>query len=129
MNTHNTNRYSALAMFLHWLLALGLVGMFAVGLYMADLPFSPQRLKLYNWHKWAGVTILALSALRLGWRLVHRPPALPQSIELATQGGHLDVHFLTEPLQILSEPPQLGGISNGLRHGSALRDHAGGQLL
>ena len=42
---------------------------------MTDLPLSPQRLKLYNWHKWAGVLILALSAARLLWRLTHRPPA------------------------------------------------------
>jgi cytochrome b561 len=44
---------------------------------MSDLPLSPTRLKLYNWHKWAGVTILALSAARLLWRLSHRPPAGP----------------------------------------------------
>lgn len=68
-------RYSSVAIALHWLLALAIVGAFCVGLYMADLPFSPLRLKLYNWHKWAGVTILALSALRLLWRLTHRPPA------------------------------------------------------
>ncbi|MDN3919652.1 cytochrome b [Roseateles violae] len=68
-------RYGAVAIALHWLLALAIVGAFGVGLYMSGLPFSPARLKLYNWHKWAGVTILALSALRLLWRLTHRPPA------------------------------------------------------
>ena len=67
-------RYTAAAIALHWLLALAIVGAFSLGLYMADLPLSPQRVKLYNWHKWAGVTILALSALRLLWRLTHRPP-------------------------------------------------------
>ena len=67
-------RYGGLAIAFHWLLALAIVGAFSVGFYMADLPFSPFRLKLYNWHKWAGVTILALSALRLLWRLAHRPP-------------------------------------------------------
>jgi len=67
-------RYSPVAMALHWLLALAIIGSFSVGLYMADLPFSPMRLKLYNWHKWAGITILTLSALRLLWRLTHRPP-------------------------------------------------------
>jgi len=60
---------------LHWLLALMILGSLAVGLTMTGLPFSPLRLKLYNWHKWAGVAILALSALRLLWRLTHRPPA------------------------------------------------------
>ena len=70
-----TERYSGIAIALHWLLALAIVGAFIVGVYMSDLPVSPQRLKLYNWHKWAGICILALSALRLLWRLTHRPPA------------------------------------------------------
>ena len=58
-------RYTPIAIALHWLLALAIIGAFCVGLYMTGLPFSPARLKLYNWHKLAGVTILALSALRL----------------------------------------------------------------
>ena len=70
----STARYSGVAIALHWLLALLIVGAFGVGLYMADLPVSPSRLKLFSYHKWAGVTILALSLLRLVWRLTHRPP-------------------------------------------------------
>ena len=72
-------RYTTPAIAFHWLLALLITGSFAFGLYMVDLPFSPARLKQYNWHKWAGITILALSALRLLWRLNHRPPALDAS--------------------------------------------------
>jgi len=68
-------RYTGVAIGLHWLLALLIAGTFVVGLYMADLPVSPSRIKLYSYHKWAGVTILALSLLRLVWRLTHRPPA------------------------------------------------------
>jgi cytochrome b561 len=71
------HRYTLPAIGLHWLLALMILGAFGFGLYMTGLPFSPARLKLYNWHKWAGVTILALTALRLAWRLTHRPPAPP----------------------------------------------------
>ncbi len=67
--------YTRTAVALHWLLGLALIVSFGVGLYMTDLPVSPQRLKLYNWHKWAGITILTLSAVRLAWRLSHRPPA------------------------------------------------------
>jgi cytochrome b561 len=76
-------RYSWLAMGLHWLLALMIVGSFGVGIYMADLPFSPLRLQLYSWHKWAGVLILNLSALRLLWRWFRPPPALPVAVALA----------------------------------------------
>ncbi|MCK9379841.1 MAG: cytochrome b [Sulfuritalea sp.] len=70
-------RYSGVAIGLHWLIAVAIAGSFSVGLYMADLPLSPQKLKLYSWHKWAGVTIFLVVMVRLGWRLSHRPPQLP----------------------------------------------------
>lgn len=69
-------RYGGVAISLHWLLALAIVGSFSLGVYMHDLPFSVARVKLFNYHKWAGITILALSLLRLLWRLTHRPPPL-----------------------------------------------------
>jgi cytochrome b561 len=68
-------RYTPTAMALHWLLALMILGSLAMGLYMTSLPLSPTRLRLYNWHKWAGMVILLLSAARLLWRLFHVPPA------------------------------------------------------
>ncbi len=74
---HATPRYTRTAIALHWLLALLIVGNLALGLYMSGLAFSMARLKLYNWHKWAGAVILALSAARLVWRLMHRPPPSP----------------------------------------------------
>lgn len=72
--SHTHHRYTAPAMLMHWLLALLILGSLGVGYAMTGMPFSPQRLKLYNWHKWAGMVILTLSALRLLWRLTHRPP-------------------------------------------------------
>jgi cytochrome b561 len=74
------NRYTDVAIALHWVLALSLLGAFCVGLYMADLKLSPTRIRLFNWHKWAGISILVLSAFRLAWRLSHRPPAEPASL-------------------------------------------------
>ena len=79
-NTPETSRYTLPAIVLHWLLGVALLGMVGMGLYMTDLPISPLRLKLYNWHKWAGITVLTLSVLRLVWRLTHRPPALPDAL-------------------------------------------------
>jgi cytochrome b561 len=108
MNTPNASRYSAVAIVLHWLLALLLVGLFCVGIYMTDLPFSPQRLKLYNWHKWVGMVVLTLSLLRLLWRLTHRPPELPADVQaampawqrVAHHGTHVALYvlFLAVPL-------------------------------
>lgn len=99
-----SSRYSAVAMAFHWLLAFMVIASFTFGLYMVDLPFSPARLKQYNWHKWAGITILALSAARLLWRLTHRPPALniamPAWQKRASQAVHLLLYglFFAAPL-------------------------------
>ena len=74
-------RYSTIAMLFHWLVALLIIGAFIMGLVMTDMPgITPTKLKYYSWHKWAGVTILGLAALRLLWRLTHRPPAYPASM-------------------------------------------------
>ncbi len=89
------SRYAGPAILLHWLLAVALVAVFVLGSYMADLPFSPQRLKLYSWHKWAGIVILGLAVLRLVWRVTHRPPALPVAIERAMPAWQKLAHHAT----------------------------------
>jgi cytochrome b561 len=97
MNSPGSNRYHPVSIALHWLLALAIVGALGVGLYMTSLPMSPTRLKLYNWHKWAGVLILALSAARLLWRLVRRPPAeLPMAAwqQKASRAAHAALYLL-----------------------------------
>jgi len=80
-----THRYTYTAIVLHWLIALVLVGTFAVGFYMEGLALSPIKLKLYAWHKWAGMTLLVLAVVRLAWRLTHRVPALPVTMSRASQ--------------------------------------------
>jgi cytochrome b561 len=90
-------RYSV-AIVMHWLLALAILGIFVVGLYMADLPFSPQRLKLYNWHKWAGISFLVLTVLRLLWRVTHRPPTLPAAITQAMPAWQTRAYHATHHL-------------------------------
>ncbi len=91
-------RYDAIAIAFHWLLALAIAGSLGVGFYMSDLPFSPQRLRLFNWHKWAGITILALSALRLLWRLAHPAPPLPAAVLAAMPAWQRHAHHATHAL-------------------------------
>ena len=69
--------YTRTAKTLHWLIALLVLGLFGLGIYMADLRLSPLKLKLYSYHKWTGVTVFTLTVLRLAWRIRHKPPPLP----------------------------------------------------
>jgi cytochrome b561 len=90
--------YTRTAKALHWLMAALLFGLLALGFYMHDLPLSPDKLKLYSWHKWAGITAFLLVAFRLFWRFIHRPPALPDSMpkvmQFVAHAGHLALYGL-----------------------------------
>ena len=93
-----TLHYTTTAKLLHWLMAVLLIALLALGIYMHDLPLSPLKLKLYAWHKWAGVTAFLLCVLRLGWRFTHRPPALPagmaRALQMAAHAGHALLYAL-----------------------------------
>jgi cytochrome b561 len=93
-----TSQYTTTAKGLHWLMAILFFGLLGLGFYMHDLPLSPMKLKLYSWHKWAGVTAFLLVWLRLFWRATHRPPALPVSMpkpmQFAAHTGHLVLYIL-----------------------------------
>ena len=98
MKTSSPTRYTRTAIVLHWLIALLILVAFPVGLFMTDMKLSPLKLQIYSWHKWAGITVLVLVALRLFWRLTHRPPALPDSMgaleKLAAHGAHWALYLL-----------------------------------
>lgn len=69
-----STKYSKTAMSLHWLMAIAIAAGWVMGNYMVDLKFSPDKLQLYNWHKWIGATAFLLALVRIVWRLTHRPP-------------------------------------------------------
>lgn len=73
------NRYTKVAIVLHWTIALMIIGLVLFGLLMTR-EWVPNRFAMYQWHKSIGITVLVLSVLRLIWRLTHRPPALPPSL-------------------------------------------------
>lgn len=77
-----TKKYTTVAIILHWLIAVLILGQIAGGLYMSSLPGgSPEKFDLFQLHKSFGLSILFLSLLRLAWRLLHRPPPLPETMK------------------------------------------------
>lgn len=91
------DRYSSTAIALHWAVAILILVGFPLGVYMHDLPVSPAKLKLYSYHKWIGITVLALACLRLAWRVGHRPPApvpMPPWQARAAAAAHVALYAL-----------------------------------
>ena len=78
MNWRSTHaHWGVLAKAFHWLVALGIFALAAIGLYMVGMPLGLAKLKMYLLHKALGVTVLALVLLRLLWRLFDRHPRYP----------------------------------------------------
>ncbi len=75
------HRYPPVMRALHWLMALIVFCMVAVGWYMAGIPDeAPDKFALYPWHKSFGVLVLLLVTLRLLVRLRSRIPELPAAL-------------------------------------------------
>lgn len=91
MNLKNSeSRFGLVNILLHWIMAILIIGMLALGLYMVSLPISLEKLKLYGWHKEYGFIVLALAIFRLFWRLTNITPhlSLPFLEMLAARAMH-----------------------------------------
>ncbi len=75
-----TQRYTLVAIVLHWLIALAVFGLFAIGWFMVDLPRGPDRSFYFALHKSLGLTVLGLALIRVIWRIYHRPPSYHESL-------------------------------------------------
>ena len=76
------SRYNKVAIALHWLIGLALLGQIVFGFSLDDLAprGTPGRAAVINLHKSFGVVLGLLIVARLAWRLAHKPPALPLSL-------------------------------------------------
>lgn len=67
-------RWGAVAKFLHWIMAIGILGVGVVGLVMDGMQTSMAKITVFALHKSIGLTLLALFLLRLLWRWIDRAP-------------------------------------------------------
>ncbi|MBU0859630.1 MAG: cytochrome b, partial [Alphaproteobacteria bacterium] len=71
---NTTLTYGTVARYIHWATAFIVLFLLALGLYMEDLDFSPQKLALYGLHKSFGFTVLGLVIVRILWRAANPAP-------------------------------------------------------
>ena len=72
--------YTRTARALHWLMAILIAGMLALGWYMLSIENDPGSDWYFTLHKSIGIVVLILAVLRLLWRSGHAPAALPVQV-------------------------------------------------
>ena len=97
MQATPAQRYDPVAVTLHWVIALSILLMIPLGFFMQDLPIA-ILFDGYAFNKSLGLTVLGLSILRLIWRLLNPPPALPANMtvieKFLAHSAHWMLYFL-----------------------------------
>ena len=91
--TGQIERYTKVAVLLHWTIAVLILFNLGFGFFMEGFPPS-LKFVILPMHMSSGITVLALTVARVAWRLTHRPPEFaPDMTRLESITAH-SVHLL-----------------------------------
>jgi cytochrome b561 len=87
---YSKERYGLLARLLHWLIVVLIAVQFVLGWTMPELHRDTQPVGLIAWHLAVGAALVAAMAVRVVWRLTHRPPTsnLAPLLETVSRATH-----------------------------------------
>lgn len=108
MGIRNTSvEFGSLAKTLHWLVAIGIFTLIALGLQQTGMERGPERLEVRALHQSIALMVLVLMTLRLVWRWLNKLPEHPTSIatwqKLSARLVHWGI-YLAVFVQLLSGP-------------------------
>ena len=95
-----SDRYTRVAIILHWTIAALIVFNLSVGFFMEGFPL-PLKLFVVGLHVSSGMTVLALTVARVVWRLLHEPPAHPAGTKRWERNTAHFAHFLLYAAMVL----------------------------
>ena len=104
MTSRNSSvRYGSVAMSFHWVIATLVILNVFLGIYFEQVLDShdPMRRMVVGWHESIGITVLVLSVLRLGWRLMNPIPPLPTDFSPVKRFFARGTHYTLYTLMIL----------------------------
>jgi cytochrome b561 len=95
-----SNGYGLVTRVVHWLMALAIVALFALGLWMRTLDYySPYYNLAPDIHRSAGMLLLFLLVFRIAWRVVNAKPDDHELSRLEAAAAHI-VHWSFYPLLV-----------------------------
>ena len=93
-------RYSGTAIVFHWAIAILILANLPLGIFNEQIEAISGSSPMWL-HKSVGLSVLVLSIARLAWRLAHRPPPLPETVDGWRRTASRVVHRLFYALIIL----------------------------
>jgi cytochrome b561 len=81
MLRNTKDQFGAMTKTFHWVTALIVIGLVAVGFYMGDMPIGAAKIKTYNLHKSFGITVLMMTLCRILWNNIDKRPVLDDKIQ------------------------------------------------
>lgn len=118
MNNNDNNRYSSVAILLHWAIAALIFANLVVGFFMEGLTGTLRSTSI-AFHLSSGMTVLALTAIRVIWRLTHTPPSHAASMKPWEYHAATLTHFALYLAMVLMPLTGLGILSANPPIGSA----------
>jgi cytochrome b561 len=110
-STQSETAYGTVARGLHWLVVVLIVAQFIIGWTMPDVRKDTQPIGLIGWHLGVGALLIAVMAVRVVWRLTHRPA--PEALSPVLSAASAVTHFLL--YAALLAVPLLGWINASSR--------------
>ncbi|CAN7276414.1 MULTISPECIES: cytochrome b [Ensifer] len=101
MLQNSKSTFGWVTIILHWLIAMSILGLLALGFVMRRLSLDPAlQFSLYQWHKSFGFTVLALAALRAVWHVLDRQPQAPSGLSVLERRAARTTHAILIGLTI-----------------------------
>ncbi|MDE0175757.1 MAG: cytochrome b [Defluviicoccus sp.] len=96
------DHYGLVSIFLHWVIALAMLGLVALGAWMVGLTYyDPWYNRSLALHKAFGVLVLVLAAAKFGWRIADRSPGFGPEVKAYERIGAVAMHWLLNALIVL----------------------------
>lgn len=111
MLRNSSESWGSIAILLHWLVALLVIGMMVLGWVAVTEESRLTQYGLFKWHKSIGMLVLGLVLFRLLWRLLNPTPALPAHVKPWERWAARTTHLLLYGVMIAM--PLSGWVMNG----------------